>query len=172
MFLNNVRKFAMPLIFLLALLFAILLGGLLPVTVKSFFYTISLVIKECLVFILPLVIFALVYQSFSKLGINALKFLFLIIPLICRSNFANTSLSYLVGMSSIKLGAIAKIQVMQAELPVLLPLFSFKLPSIVFNDIALFSGIVCGIFSKLIRRSMDEKIAHFFDVFVKYFLKS
>lgn len=161
----------MPLIFLLALLFAILLGGLLPVTVKSFFYTISLAIKECLIFILPLVIFALVYQSFSRLGINALKFLFLIIPLICCSNFANTFLSYLVGMSSIKLGAIAKIQATQAELPALLPLFSFKLPSIVSNDIALFSGIVCGIFSKLIQRSMDEKMVHFFDVFVKYFFK-
>jgi hypothetical protein len=171
MFVNGIKKLAMPLIFLLALLFAILLGRLLPIAIKSFFYAISLAIKECLVFTLPFVIFALVSQSFSKLGINALKFLFLIIPLICCSNLANTFLSYLSGMSFIKLGAIAKIQATQTELPALLPLFSFKLPSIVSNDIALFGGMVCGIFSKLIQRTTDEKIMHFFDIFVKHFFK-
>jgi Na+/H+-dicarboxylate symporter len=171
MFSNGIKKFAMPLVFLLALLFAILLGGLLPIAIKSFFYAVSLAIKECLVFMLPLVIFALVYQSFSKLGVNALKFLFLIIPLICCSNLINTFLSYLSGMSFINLGAITKIQAAQTELPALLPLFSFKFPSIISNDIALCSGVVCGIFSKLIQRTMDEKIVYFFDVFVKYFFK-
>jgi hypothetical protein len=170
-FLSGIKKFAMPLIFLLTLLFAILLGGLLPVAVKSFFYAVSLAIKECLVFMLPVVIFALVYQSFNKLGVNALKFLFLIIPLICCSNLANTFLSYLSGMSFIKLGAMAKIQETQTEISALIPLFSFELPSIVSNDIALFSGIVCGIFSRLIQRTIEEKIVHFFDVFVKYFFK-
>jgi Na+/H+-dicarboxylate symporter len=56
-------------------------------------------------------------------------------------------------------------------LPILLPLFSFDLPSIVSNDIARFSGLVCGIFSGLIPRGTGKKITYFFDVFVKCFFK-
>jgi hypothetical protein len=83
------------------------------------------------------VIFSLVYKSFSQLGSGALKFLLLIIPLVCCSNFVNTLLSYFSGFFFIKCGAIAEIQSTQQRISPLLPYFSFYLPEIIAKGTAL-----------------------------------
>ncbi|MDR1906929.1 MAG: dicarboxylate/amino acid:cation symporter [Puniceicoccales bacterium] len=48
---------------------------------------------------------------------------------------------------------------------------SFNLPSIISNDMALLSGVICGTFSGLIQRDIGKTMTQVFDGFIKYFFK-
>ena len=87
---SKIKNFSVPLIFLGALILSICTESILPTVLKSHLYALSLVIKELLIFFLPFIIFALVTNSVMRLGNKALKYIILIIPLICTSNFINT----------------------------------------------------------------------------------
>ncbi|MDR1982436.1 MAG: dicarboxylate/amino acid:cation symporter [Holosporaceae bacterium] len=164
------KKFIMPLIFLFALLLPILCGNLLSDSSVSFFYAISLAIKECLIFLLPFVIFSLLYTSFGRIGVGSLKLLMLIIPLICCSNFINTFLSYLLSSCCLKDGPISVISVISQGKSVVVPLFSFSLPSVISNDLAMLSGAVAGITFNLLKPNrLSMGISVIAEKFVKYF---
>jgi hypothetical protein len=57
------KEFVVPMVFLSALLLSLLFCSNIPYSVKSVLYALSVSIKECLVFSLPFVIFALVFSS-------------------------------------------------------------------------------------------------------------
>lgn len=168
----GIKIFGMPLIFLSALLLAVLFGEILPYFVKSLLYAFSLTIKECLIFVLPFVIFSLVYNAISRLGGGAVKFIAMIVPLICCSNFLNTMLSYLAGVSFLKLGAFKSItQATTAIANQLVPCFELSLPKLLSNDFALLAGMILGISSGFIEKSFLRRISSFFDLITRYFFK-
>ena len=140
---SKLKNFAMPLIFLGALLFAIVTEPVLPNQLKSVLYAVSLAVKEILVFCLPFIIFALVVNSITKLGSKALKYIAVILPLICTSNFCNTMLSYFTSRLCLS-GDWFKSSA-DATTNALSPAFTFHMPSIVSNDIALLSGVIVGL---------------------------
>ncbi|MDR2417134.1 MAG: dicarboxylate/amino acid:cation symporter [Holosporales bacterium] len=151
----------MPAVFLCTLLLAILCGNLLPDSVASFFYAVSLAIKEVLIFTLPFVVFALIYTSFSKIGVGSIKFLLFILLLICLSNFINTFISYLLGCVCVRNNLVSSIQqTAQQVVPSLIPAFSFTLPSLISNDRALLIGAIFGILSAFSKKIIREKGIH------------
>jgi Na+/H+-dicarboxylate symporter len=174
------KKIAPPVIFLCALLLAILCGNLLPDSVASFFYALSLAIKEVLIFALPFVVFTLIYTSFSRIGVGSIKFLLFIILLICLSNFINTFVSYLLGCVCLQNNLVSSLQqATQQTSPSLVPAFSFSLPSVVSNDRALLIGAIFGILSgfskKVIRRTIkrtNNQKSHDYGNVVSRFLRT
>ncbi|MFP3027645.1 MAG: hypothetical protein ACEY3L_15885, partial [Wolbachia sp.] len=54
-------------------------GHLVPMEVKIFLYSMSLSIKEVLLFIMPFIIFALIFSSVNNLKQSAIKFILLLI---------------------------------------------------------------------------------------------
>lgn len=167
----NLKNFLMPLIFLSALIFSLCFGRIVPYSVKSFFYAMSLLIKEILIFSLPFVIFALVFSSMFRIGTRALKFILIIIPLICCSNFMNTLLTYVASLLFMKSGVIEGINNFSDNLDKLNPFFEFHLERIFSNDVALISGVVLGITSSFFKNRYAEKLSSIFDKFTKYFFK-
>ncbi|MDR1474902.1 MAG: dicarboxylate/amino acid:cation symporter [Holosporales bacterium] len=176
------KKILMPVTFLTALLLAVLFGELLPDCARSFFYALSLFIKECMIFALPLVIFSLIFTSVKKIGIGSVKFLLLVIPLISCSNFLNTLISYMLFAFCIKTNLISSVhKIAESALSPLAPSFSFSFPTIVSNDVALLSALVLGTVLVLIdRRSnasrlnigkLSERLSHFLESFIKRFFK-
>ncbi|HCI56716.1 MAG TPA: transporter [Opitutae bacterium] len=136
------KHFPMPLVFLVALVGSIVSEPMIPYSIKTILYAISLTIKEGLIFCLPFVIFSLIITSMVRLGAKALKSIVLILPLICLSNFCNTWLSYwafiaLPHKSWQLTGAITTASQ-------LIPAFSIKLSPLVSNNCALISGVCLG----------------------------
>jgi Na+/H+-dicarboxylate symporter len=174
------KKFAIPIVFLFALLAAMFCENLLPYSIKSFFYAISLAIKECMIFVLPAVIFSLIHTSLGKIGVKSLKFLIFIVPLICCSNFLNTIISYFLGYFCIQADLISVItQSVPEKFSPLTPMFSFSLPKIISNDFALTTGAVSGILYGTIKKKnrnspfseVLERLSRLLDFLMESFFK-
>ena len=165
---SRLRNFAMPLVFLGVLLFAFAFGEVIPSSVKSFLYALSLSIKECLIFLLPFVIFSLVFCSISKLGAKAIRYVLIILPLVCCSNFVNTMLSYVISGAS-NVGVLPD-AVQQGD-SALVPSFSFSLKPLVSNDVALFSGVALGLLCGFSKLRITEKLAAASEFFSSIFFK-
>lgn len=153
---SKLQNFVMPLVFLGALLFSLLLGDYLPELLKSFLYSLSIVIKNLLIFTLPIVIFSLVFHSVFKIGKKAISFVFFLIPVICCSNFLNTMWSYVFGASFLKNQTIELVVNSTVKLK---PLFDFHIPfQIVSNDMALLYGFILGIMAVLLQTKKESYI--------------
>jgi len=139
---------------------AMWLGEFIPVDFKVFSYRISLVLKEFLIFILPFMIFSFVFTSMVRLKSNSLKFILILIPLVCFSNFFSTSLSFIIGKPLITLNSFELITLKPEN--GLQPLFDFKLPRIIANELALLLGFLFGIGASFLNRksfyTLSEKI--------------
>ncbi|MDR2402392.1 MAG: hypothetical protein LBD32_02950 [Cytophagales bacterium] len=138
------RPFLMPVVFLCSFLFPLFFSSVLPIEAKAFLYSVNLATKECLIFSLPIIIFALVFCSAIRLGGNAIKYILIIVPLICCSNFLNTMLSYLVSLITTTGHAFGQDLQLVGDAVIgsekLIPAFQISLKNIVSNDIALLSG--------------------------------
>ncbi len=171
MFSQNLKSFMMPLIFLCVLIFSISFGSYLPYQLKSTLYAISLTIKEILVFCLPVIIFSLVYNSAYKLGSRAMKYVLILIPLICCSNFMNTMISYSCSHIFTSLNIISAIPTLSSKNNVLNAMFNFSLPKIISNDVALLSGILFGMSGNFIKDNRMKKLSNIFSCIQKYFFQ-
>lgn len=129
----------MPLV-LISIISGVFLGGAyIHPALKAFFYTLSLNLKELLIFILPFMIVTFVFRSLLKLGKNAYKLILLLIPCIILSNFCSTFAAYMMGGKWLAASCFnCKLAASNAGIQ---PLWSFRLPQLLSNDMALLMGI-------------------------------
>lgn len=132
----------LPLMLAVVIVFVICFGNKLPLVLAQFFYALSLMIKEILMFILPLIVFSLLFSSIVNMSRCVLKLILLLIPAICLSNFITTMLAYFVGSL-----AIANINLpigMNSSGQNLQPLWDFSIPRLIQNEWAMLSAFVVG----------------------------
>jgi len=158
----------MPFILAAIILFVVLFDGLIPLEVKSSLYALSLTIKSAIIFILPFIIFMLLFKTLSQLASNATKLIFMILAGVCCSNFLSTMISYKIG------SAIFQFDLSLAlpnEAVGLAPAWNLTLPKLVANDIAMFSGVILGILFSLFNRPVADKISRYFETVVDITLR-
>lgn len=109
---------------------------------KSLLLTISITLKEMLIFILPIIVFFLVASSFANLSGGFLSFTGLLVLMVCLSNFTAVMFSYPVGMISKNI--IASSASPSAEDIKLLPYFMLHIPKICTNTVALICAVISG----------------------------
>jgi Na+/H+-dicarboxylate symporter len=134
----------MPFILAILILLVISLEPIIPLDLKRGLYSVSLTIKEFIIFLLPFIIFGLLFKSVIALSNKATKIIGLILAFVCCSNFLSTFFSHYVG-----------ILVYQFDLSMISPhnseglqsYWAFQLPKLVSNDKAMFGGILLGILS-------------------------
>lgn len=165
------KSYSKPLIFFGALVITLIVGPFLPLYFKSLFYACSLLIKDLLIFSLPFVIFCLIFGSISSLGAKAIKYIAIIIPLICMSNFTNTMFSYLVSGAAIKSGILGSSIAVNNSTSDLIPLFSLNIHNILSNNVALIGGLAFGLAIGIFKRELAINICNYFDKFTKLFFK-
>ena len=163
-------SYSKPLVFFGALVLAICIGQFVPIYIKSFVYACSLLIKGLLILVLPFVIFCLMFTSISALGSKALKYIALIIPLICCSNFINTMFSYFLSNISIRSGMLGTL-VSNKKMSELAPLFEFNIDSIVSNDVALIGGLLLSLVIGIAKPELTEKVCKYLNRFTDIFFK-
>ncbi len=158
----------MPFILLALIGLAGLVNPYMPLVLKSVFYAISLSLKSIILFILPFLIFGLLFKTAVQLSKQASKVVLMLLAAICLSNFLSTMLSYTVG--SFAYGFDLSL----TQLPEgagLAPAWSFSLPKLVGNDIAMLSGLVLGVFLGWWKPEWAGKIASRFDRALSAFFK-
>jgi Na+/H+-dicarboxylate symporter len=150
----------MPIILILATIFSILLNPVIPYEIKSTIYACSLTIKSVVLFILPFIIFGLLFRTFVKLSNQAVGIFFLIFGSLCISNFFNTLVSGYAG--SLLYGVNFDLNVISDSGSSLEPRFLFLIPNFIKNEIALVGGIVAGLatvaWNKKLALSISEKM--------------
>ncbi|MBQ9441197.1 MAG: cation:dicarboxylase symporter family transporter [Alphaproteobacteria bacterium] len=165
------KSYSKPLIFFGALVITLIVGPFLSLYFKSLFYACSLLIKDLLIFSLPFVIFCLIFGSISALGAKAIKYVAIIIPLICLSNFINTMLSYIVSGTAIKSGILGESMVATNTSSDLTPLFTLNIHNILSNNVALIGGLLSGLLIGVFKKDLAVSICKYFDKFTKVFFK-
>jgi len=136
-----IKKLPLPLILLL-LLGAVLLGGhLIPLEVKQHFLSISLLLKNILLFVLPFIIFIYIFACLTSFEGNVFLFITLLLFAVCSSNFLSTMIAY--GIANIGLPGLSAGN-FSMEDP-LTPAWAFSLPSLISNEWALFLGFSAGV---------------------------
>jgi len=159
----------MPFILIAIIAAVILLDPFMPLLLKQTLYTISLSIKEIIVFLLPLIIFGLLFKAVVTLSNKATKIIIMILVLACCSNFISTFLSHYVGMwvYNFDLSMISPHETSKLD-----PLWNLSFPELVKNYIAMFTGIVLGIIASIFLPTTAQKISIKIDRWIHLLLKA
>lgn len=146
-------------------------GQYLPPYLQSFFYSLSLTIKNIIVFLLPIIIFGLSFKTILKFSYGSSAFVLLIVSMVCLSNFCTTFLSHLISklVYSFNFDLIQPVDVNPNKLNTL---WNFTFPKIISNDqamlLAFFTGMTGGVFKIKYAHVFAKKI----DMFVGILLKA
>lgn len=139
----------LPLRLVLCIVFAFLFGDLLNDTTIRILYTISCVMKEILMAILPIMIFGYIFAAILSLEKNAPILILLILGLVTISNALASLSAYFIGMNILPFVSIAK-NVNLATYDGIITMFSLGIPQIISPDKTMFVSMILGfIFSYL-----------------------
>ncbi|MCE3239299.1 MAG: Sodium:dicarboxylate symporter family protein [Gammaproteobacteria bacterium] len=156
-----------PLILLFEMMAVSLLTPFMPLIVQQSLYALSLSIKSGIVFLLPLIIFGLLFKTTTHLARQATTVILFVIALVCLSNTTSTFLSHYVGARIYHFDMSLLLPKTTAGLT---PLWSFTLPKIIPNDKAMLAGIVLGIFLGNYYPERAKKIAVQFEKIINKLL--
>ncbi len=150
----------LPLILMAEIILCLAFGDLIPTPLKTAFYTLSVLLKNILITALPFIIFSILFSSLGALKKGAFTFTALAFALVVASNYASTSLGGFLGVHFLDHIDIASYD--NATAQQLIPLWEthltpetlknitgfwgLKILHSLSNDMALFAGIVCGLF--------------------------
>lgn len=143
----------LPIQLVLIILLTALFGDYLPIPVKQLFLTISSIIKEILIFVLPFVIFSYLFSCLLSFQSGAFIFVLSLLASVILFNFTGVMVAY--GIGNIVADHLSGIG---SAVPgcddLLLPLIKFNLPSLVSNDQALLGGLVIGLVVVVLRSGL------------------
>jgi Na+/H+-dicarboxylate symporter len=124
--------------------------------------------KSLIIFLLPAIIFCLLFSAVVNLASRATYLVGLILLLVCCSNYTTTFLSHYIGMIvyhfDLSLMTPEQIQGMT-------PAWSFELPKLLPNNIAMFSGLALGLLASFVNGHGARRFALMLDKFVAIIMK-
>lgn len=141
---KNKLKLGLPLQLLTIVLFVLFLGDSVPLGLKSFFYALSLSLKEVLLFALPFIIFSFLFSSLISFKDGALRLILSLFGGVFVSCFLASFFAYGASLALLSPSTTALPQGPVLILP-LEPLWSFSLPQILSNQYALLGGAFLGV---------------------------
>lgn len=140
-----------------------------PLVCKSALYGLSLSLKSVILFVLPVLIFGLLFQTCADLAKKAsLGILFMLVA-ICISNFISTMMSFFAGKVAYQFDLSMQFPLDQSSLT---PLFSFSLPKLISNGKAMFLGAFLGIAGGWFFPAWTKKVSLVFGKVTAFLLKS
>src|SRR5579872_6262654 len=146
----------MPIVLIIVIAAVLLLNPFFSYPVQQIFYAISLTIKSLILFLLPLIIFGLLFKTMVSLAQRATGVILIILLCVSMSNTISTFLSHYVGewvyhfdFSVMKPPSEHALQ----------PAWSWQFPKLIANDKAMILGIVLGIVLGLFNTKVVHTIA-------------
>ena len=151
------KKLSLPFQLLIVLVCVALFGNLLPTTAINFFYSISLVFKECLGFLLPFIVFSFITTGILSFKKNAPLVLGILLTCIICSNSIVAFFAYFVGKTFLPFLAVTIDPATLTETKNLVPLFGIKLPTLIKSDMAMLSAVITGFFLSFVSVPVVQK---------------
>lgn len=161
----------MPLILIIMISAILLLNPLIPLTTKEQLYAISLTIKSFILFLLPIVIFSLLFKTAIGLAQRATLIIAIILLCVCASNALSTFTSHFVGswVYHFNLGIIQP-----TSTQTLSPAWQWQFPNWIANNKAMLLGILLGIglgnvmpeFSRQVANKLDWVVSKILGCFI------
>ena len=158
----------MPVILLSIMILLGIIHPFIPVNVQSLLYGISLSIKSMIVFVLPCIIFGLLFKTVVGLSRNASKIILLIVVAICLSNFFSTMISYSVGKLAYSFDLTMPFPQEASQLQ---PSFQLTLPKWIANDSAMLAGVLLGVILGRYMPSMAIKCCKLLESLIGFILR-
>lgn len=146
----------MPVILLLEIILLLIISPFLPLPVKQALYGLSVSIKSAIVFLLPVLIFGLLFKTMVGLAKHATLIILFILVGVIVSNTVTTFLSHYVGEGVFHL-SMSMIQ--PSGDGALAPSFELLLPKLIANDKAMFLGIILGVLAAYVFPVASNRIA-------------
>lgn len=139
------KKPSLPIQLLGILIFIIAFGSYLPKSALQFFYSVSLLFKEFLSFLLPFLVFAFISSGILSFKKNAPLVLGILLVSIVTSNSLVAFFSYFMSKTLLPILAVdTPTDIIQAGKD-LVPLFQFKLPTLIRSEYAMLTAVITGI---------------------------
>lgn len=149
------KFFNLPFFILLLFILTLAFGNAISEDFKSQIYAISLFLKDFIVCVLPLIIFAFVLIGLLSLKNESVKIVVVLIPLVCLSNFSGFWCSYIFAMPVLKSGIITISELSpHTELQ---PAWTFPLSPLIKNDVALIAGVFFGFLGNFLSSDLGRK---------------
>lgn len=133
----------------LSIVLIMLFGDFVPENIQRGFFTVSIFMKETLVFCMPLIVFSFIFACLSAFQQRAPLLIVMILTFVLISNFTFVQLGYFAGDMILPiLGYHADNVVANAPslLPKLEPFFSVPYPRLISTDMALLLGTAVGLY--------------------------
>lgn len=148
----------------LSIVLIMLFGDFVPEVVQRAFFTVSIFMKETLVFFMPLIVFGFIFACLSSFQRQAPLLIVMILTFVIISNFIFVQLGYAAGdifLPYLGYHADNAVEKTASLLPKLEPFFSMPYPHLISTDMALFSGTVVGLYGAFWG---NEKLAMWGDI--------
>ncbi len=141
--LKKIRDHYLLLFIVVAIIFGYVGGGFLSNQLIALFFTISLNIKNIVMFFLPVIIFSCISRALIHDKKTNVFILILLVAVICLSNFISTMIAY--GLSNVFISNHDLTTAYNLSATSIEPLINFQLPKILSNEVGLIGGAVSGI---------------------------
>ena len=163
------RFFNLPFFVLLLFVSVVLFGNQIDISLKSQAYALSLLLKDVIVFCLPLIIFSFVLNGILNLKNESIKVVLILVPLVCISNFSGFWVSYIFTTPILKTGIITISKLSPQN--VLIPAWQSHISPLIRNDIALISGVAIGILGNFLKTGVLDRISETLNDIANFVLK-
>ncbi len=161
---------SLPLRLALCILFAYLFGNQLSEPTIRFLFTISCVLKEILMTVLPVMIFSYIFAAIVSLEKNAPVLIVFILVMVVLSNALVTFTSYGIGATILPLITMSEGGVIALNSQ-MTSYFSLGIPQIISSNKAMISGMVLGLIFCYLKMPKVSKFADKLQNLVNLFLK-
>lgn len=157
----------MPYILFGLILLTLVIYPYLPIPAMQFFYALSLSIKSVIIFLLPFIIFCLLFKTMVELSRRATTIILLILLCVCVSNAITTFFSHYVGSMVYQFDFSL---IMPTSTKPLIPTWTFNLPTVLANDKSMFAGLILGIVMAKVNTKVALKLSLYLNNIVQRIL--
>lgn len=161
---------SLPVQLIIAIISAFFLSSILNVETIRIFYSISCILKELLMGILPIVIFSYITAAILSMEQRAPMLILSIIILVTLSNAFTVLISYGIGINLLPLLTIEG-DALSGIKDTVLPLFSLPIPELLSPDKSMLLGIAIGLIFSFYRIPKITALSHDFRHYVTLFLQ-
>lgn len=160
-----------PILFLFLLIGIVGLEPWMPLWLKATLVAMSLTLKSLLMFILPFMIFCLIFKAITSLVQQASKLILGLALMVCCSNFIATWLSHYVGLAITHFDWSIPFPEATNEIK---PMWDFTIAPLLKNEQALLAGMlfgfILGTWRPQIAAKLDQRLDHFTQNALKAFI--
>lgn len=136
---------SLPVQLIISILLAYFLGSILDIDVVRGFYGVSCLLKNLLMFILPVVIFSYIATAIVSMEQRGPILIISILALVCLSNLAAVFTSYATAQTFLPWLTQGRLGEANVSGAIITPLFEFVIPQLITPGQAMVSGMITGL---------------------------